>query len=319
MSDSASRLAHLLRSRLKIKQLAALCAFSEHGSLHRAATAQGMSQPAMSKVLKEIEDTIGAALFERNHSGLHTTPLGERVIFRARSILADLDQLAVELDVMKEGDRASLRIGIIPLLSFSLVANVIEKLSHKNGNYNFSIAVGSTDHLVSSLRSHNLDCVLARLPGKTETEDLDLRVLYLQKSCLVTSSKSVLKRHKGQLKLAELEGFQWVLPQQSTPTRKAVERIFLIAGRTPPTPVIECFDPRIIRLLLEGQPNLLAILPQEIARELAADGELIFFPIETEFSFPEICFIKLKRAHEDPALKKFTKAMELAISEMGKL
>lgn len=51
---------------------------------------------------------------------------------------------------------------------------------------------------------------------------------------------------------------------------------------------------------------------------LTADGELIFFPIGTEFSFPEICLIKLKRAHEDPALQKFTKAKELAISEIGR-
>jgi len=317
MTDSASRLSHVLRTRLKIRQLAALCAFSEHGSLHRAAAAQGLSQPAMSKILGEIEGAIGAALFERNHSGLRATPLGERVLFRARSILADLDQLAAELDVMKEGNRASLRLGVIPLFSFSLVAKVVEKLSTKEHNYNFNIAVGSTDQLVGSLRAHNLDCVLARLPGKTGTDDLDLRVLYVQKSCLVTSAKSRLKRHKGELKLAELEGYRWVLPQQSTPTRKAIERIFLLAGRTPPIPSVECFDPRIIARLLKNQTDLLAIIPREIAEELSSDSDLLVFPIETEFSFPEICLIKLKRAHEDPALKRFTKALEHTLREIN--
>lgn len=296
-----------------MRQLAVLSAIAEQGSLHRAAAAQGMSQPALSKIVKEIEDAIGAALFERSPTGLHPTRLGERLIFRARSLLADLDQLAFELAAIKEGYGSSLRVGIIQLLSPTLLANTIERLEREERRYAFQITVGSTDLLIGALRAHTLDCVLARFPGAAFADELDCRALYVQKSCLVTHAKGTLKGRRGPVALSDLNHCAWILPPHPTPTRKALDRMFLLADLAPPVPAFECFDPAAIGALLASRRDLVAILPQEIAEDLSTDGQLVFLPIEAKFSLPEICLIKLRSAREDPALTHFSAALGQAI------
>ncbi|HZP79793.1 MAG TPA: LysR family transcriptional regulator [Pseudolabrys sp.] len=313
MTSNASQLTHLLRTRLKMKQLAVLATIAQEGSLHRAAAAQGLSQPALSKMVKEIEDAIGAPLFERSPAGLQPTRFGERLIFRARALLADLDQLALELAAIKEGYGSSLRVGMIPLLSSTLLANAIERLEAEKKHYVFQISVGSTDLLIGALRAHTLDCVLARFPGATFADDLDCRALYAQRSCLVTHAEGLLKGRREPIALSGLTDCAWILPPHPTPTRKAIDRMFLLADITPPVPAFECFDPAVIGALLASRRDLVAILPQEIAEDLSADGQLMFFPVEAQFALPEICLIKLRGAREDPALAHFSAALAQAI------
>jgi len=318
MDSTVARLTHLLRARLKMKQLVVLCAIAEEGSLHRAAAAHGMSQPALSKMLKEIEDVVDAPLFEREHSGIRLTRFGERLIFRARALLSDLDQTAVELSAIKDGYEASLRIGMIPLLSPGLLVKAMSILEEDGKKYTFQITIGSADALIDALRARTLDCALARFPAAGSAEDLDCRKLYTQNPFLVAHPKGILGHHLGPIKLSELSGCSWILPPHPTPIRAAVDRIFLMARQTPPVPAIECFDPTIIRTLLAVRPDLIAIMPQEIAEDIFSKDNLIFFPMETSFKFPDVCLINLRRRQKDPALGHFISALARAIQVRAK-
>ena len=313
MDSTAARLTHLLRTRLKMKQLVVLCAIAEEGSLHRAAAAHGMSQPALSKMLKEIEDVVETPLFERERSGTRLTRFGERMIFRARVLLSDLDQTAVELGAIKDGYEGSLRIGMIPLLSPGLLVSAMSLLEEDGKKYTFQITIGSADALIDALRARNLDCALARLPAADSVEDLDCRKLYAQNPFLVAHQKGILGQHRGPIKVSEFGGCSWILPPHPTPIRKAVDRIFLQADLKPPVPAIECFDPTIIRNLLSVRQDLVAIMPQEIAEDVFSKDNLIFFPMETPFVFPDVCLINLRRRQKDPALGHFISALVRAM------
>ena len=84
MSWDAARLAN----RLKHRHLALLTNIAKHGSLTRVAAATGISQPAVTKALAELEDIFGAPLFLRSGRGLQATPLGELALLRARHMLS---------------------------------------------------------------------------------------------------------------------------------------------------------------------------------------------------------------------------------------
>jgi molybdate transport repressor ModE-like protein len=316
MSGSAERLTHLLRTRLKVKQLVVLSAIAEQGSIHRAAAAHGMSQPALSKIVKEIEDILEMPLFEREHSGIRLTHFGERLIFRARSLLTDLDQAAFELAAIKDGYRASLRVGVIPLLSPVLLVKAMNILQQGGKRYTFQISVGSADVLIDALRARKLDCALARSPTEP-IEDLHCRKLYEQTPFLVAHRESMLWSCRPPVRLFELAECSWILPPRPTPIRETVERIFLQAQLKPPVPAVECFDPTIIRALLEARHELIAILPKEITEDLASRNGLLISPIEEQVVFPDVCFISLGRMLEDPVLGHFVAALECAIEKGG--
>ena len=85
-----------IRARLKTRQLLLLVAMEEEGNIHRAAQMLNMTQPAASKLLKDLEDMLGVQLFDRLPRGMRPTWYGETMIRHARMALASLSQAAWE-------------------------------------------------------------------------------------------------------------------------------------------------------------------------------------------------------------------------------
>lgn len=99
MSRDAVRLAN----RLKHRHLMLLVNIDRHKSLTRVAAQTGISQPAVTKALAELEDIFGAPLFLRTGSGLQPTQLGNLALVRARHMLSDLDLWEREVEALQAG------------------------------------------------------------------------------------------------------------------------------------------------------------------------------------------------------------------------
>src|SRR6202042_182412 len=78
-----------VRARLKTRQLLLLAAMEEEGNVRRAADVLGMTQPAASRLLKELEDVLEVRLFDRTSHGMHATLYGEVMIRHARMVLSN--------------------------------------------------------------------------------------------------------------------------------------------------------------------------------------------------------------------------------------
>ena len=103
-----------LGNRLKPRHLRLLADIARLGSLTRVAAAAGISQPAVTKALAELEDIFGAPLFERTGRGLRPTPLGELALLRAGRMRHDLELWAREIASVHEGRSAHLQVGAVP-------------------------------------------------------------------------------------------------------------------------------------------------------------------------------------------------------------
>ena len=92
-----------IRARLKTRQLLLLVALAEEGNIHRAAQVLNMTQPAASKMLKELEEVLEVTLFERLPRGMQPTWYGESMIRHARMVLTNLNHAHDELSALKAG------------------------------------------------------------------------------------------------------------------------------------------------------------------------------------------------------------------------
>ncbi len=92
-----------IRARLKTRQLMLLTAICDEGNIHRAAEVLNMSQPAASKLLKDLEDMLGVSLFERQPRGMRPNWYGETMIRHARIALSSLREAGQEVDALKVG------------------------------------------------------------------------------------------------------------------------------------------------------------------------------------------------------------------------
>src|SRR3569832_363525 len=117
-------------TRLRPRDMELVLAIHEHKSTTPAARERGLTQPAASRALRDIEQLLRVHLFERDRSkGMSLTAAGELVLVRARALLADYRALAAELDAYRAGTGSRLRLGIIPFVSGPLIERLIAELT----------------------------------------------------------------------------------------------------------------------------------------------------------------------------------------------
>ncbi|MGY6273413.1 LysR family transcriptional regulator [Achromobacter denitrificans] len=290
MNWDAARLAN----RLKHRHLALLVDIARHGSLTRVAGAAGISQPAVTKALAEIEDIFGAPLFLRTGRGLQPTALGSLALVRARRMLSDLDLWAREVEALRAGRSAHLQVGVVPYVSSALMTAAISRLHQRHG-VTLSLHRATTDHLVPMLRQHELDCIISRSTPMAAHDDLIHRALYRQRPRLIAHGRLAQRLARRRPDWAAVVEMDWVLPAANTPTRQLIVEHFIREELSPPSPVLEAYSTDVIEGMLAMNETFVSVVPEEIARELCQRGKLGMVPWDFGWELPPINLIRRRR------------------------
>ncbi|MEN5345517.1 LysR substrate-binding domain-containing protein [Achromobacter mucicolens] len=301
MSRDAVRLAN----RLKHRHLMLLVNIDRHKSLTRVAAQTGISQPAVTKSLAELEDIFGAPLFLRTGSGLQPTQLGNLALVRARHMLSDLDLWEREVEALQAGRSAHLHVGVVPYVSSALLTAAISQLHQRHG-VTLSLHRATTDHLVPMLRQHELDCIISRATSTVMHEDLIHRVLYRQRPRLVAHGRLAQRLARRKPDWAAVAALDWVLPAANTPTRQLIVEHFIRAGLQPPSPVLEAYSTDVIEGILSQNESSISVVPEDIARELCQRGRLGMVPWDFGWELPPINLIRRKREQALTAESQFS-------------
>lgn len=147
-----------------LRQLRYFQALAQHGHFGHAAEHCAISQPAMSVQIRELEENLGAPLFERTARRVRLTPLGEALEVRVRDILravGDLGDLA-RAEAGKVPDR--LRIGIIPTVAPYLLPKMVQRLTRLNPALDLHVRETQTNGLLEELGQGRLDAAVVALP-----------------------------------------------------------------------------------------------------------------------------------------------------------
>lgn len=284
-----------LGNRLKPRHLRLLADIARLGSLTRVAAAAGISQPAVTKALAELEDIFGAPLFERTGRGLRPTPLGELALLRAGRMRHDLELWAREIASVHEGRSAHLQVGAVPYVSATLLSTAASGLYRRHGA-TLTLHRATTDQLVPMLRGHELDCVISRATSTLVADDLTHHVLYRQRPCLVAHVASARRLARRKSDWAAVAGMDWVLPASGTPTRRLIAEHFIHAGLRAPAPVLEAYSTDVIEGMLAADEALVSVLPDDIAAEVCQHGKLGRVPWDFGWELPPINLIRRREA-----------------------
>jgi LysR family hydrogen peroxide-inducible transcriptional activator len=149
---------------LTLKQLRYFEAVANHGHFGRAADVCSISQPAISVQIKELEEILGAALFERSPRQIRLTAFGEEFEGRAREILKAVDDLSDMGRASRESLVGKLRLGIIPTIAPYLLPRIIGNLSQSHAGLDLHIRETMTEKLIAELVAGRLDTAIVALP-----------------------------------------------------------------------------------------------------------------------------------------------------------
>ncbi|MFN4142417.1 hydrogen peroxide-inducible genes activator [Aestuariivirga sp.] len=139
-------------------------ALSQHGHFGRAAEACGISQPALSIQMKELEDIVGSPLLERSARQVRLTGVGEVFLLRARDILRAVDELASLARTASEELTGRVRVGLIPTVAPYLLPRVIRALAARFPDLDLRVREAVTQKLVNDLGEGRLDMAIVALP-----------------------------------------------------------------------------------------------------------------------------------------------------------
>jgi len=158
-----------------LKQLQYLVALKDHGHFGRAAESCYVTQSTLSAGIRELETLIGVVLVERTRRVVRFTPLGERIVEKARRVLREADELG---DLARAAGRplsGEMRMSVIPTIAPFLLPRILPKLRRDYPDLKLYLREETSGQACEGLHHGRTDCVLLALPyacGDVETAPL---------------------------------------------------------------------------------------------------------------------------------------------------
>lgn len=269
-----------IRSRLKTRHLVLLDELGGHHSILHAAIAAHMTQPAASKMLSELEQQLGAQLFERLPRGVTPTPFGEIMIRRARAALAEMNLAHQEVMNLMSGLNGRVAVGTVLTPATDLLPSAVLLLKNSYPKLHVAIEVDASKSLLARLRSGQLEMMVGRILDPEASGELNFEPLNDEPHCIfVRAGHPLLGRDP--LRLDDLAKAGWILPAQGSILRDRLTALFLSAGLALPEQTIETTSLPLITQLL-AQSDMVVALPRAVVRTYIENRLLVALPIALE-------------------------------------
>jgi DNA-binding transcriptional LysR family regulator len=225
--------------RLKLRQLNALLAVIEHGSMARAAQSLSVSQPVVSKAIADLEQTLGVKLLDRGTRGVEPTFYGRAFAKRSTVVFDELRTSVTELEHLADPTSGDLRIGSTEAMGTGLLPVIIDRISRRYPRINFDVVLAQPWALQErELRGRRIDLFIGqRVMSQADAEDLEVTVLYRERLNVVSAKMHPLARRR-KIALADLLDERWCLPPPSHPVGALVFEAFRRSGLRPPNSVV---------------------------------------------------------------------------------
>ena len=271
--------------RLRLKHLEHLTILAKAGNLSDTARLTHSTQSGLSRWLKELEEDVGAPLFERHARGLKANMLGELLIGHAKRITSEIERAQHNLDALQQGIDRIISIGTSPASSASFVPHTIKAFLNIYPKIRVEIHESTMDSLLKELETGKLDVVVGRFDNYQPQPNLRNEILYSEKLCLIARKEHPLDGIKS-VAWETLCKYDWIVWPHGAPIRTKLDIALARAGRKPPPYRIESSS-QVSSLWLLSHSDMVSISSEHVARYFINQGliSMLDFEIEVE-SFP---------------------------------
>jgi DNA-binding transcriptional LysR family regulator len=265
------------RGRLKTRHIVLLVHLDEQRSVLRAARACHMTQPGASKLLSELEESLGVQLFRRLPRGVEPTSYGEVMTRHARSALAEMDRAQEEIAALRSGLTGEVAIGAVVNPGMNVVPAAVVSLKARHPRVLVRIEIDNSDVLVRRLLKGELDIAVARVPGFHDAGELSFEPLAGETHRVIARPAHPLAARR-RLQLSDLVEQPWVLPPSGSLLREKLDSLFAHRGFGPPRNVVETASLPVITSLLQ-RADVVSALQAETVDPHCKAGLLTVLPI----------------------------------------
>jgi len=208
---------------MTLVQLRHLLSLAQTGSFSRSAEALFLTQPALSRSIRALEDELGQAVFDRVGRRSELTPFGREVVARARLLVGAADDLHDSAAQVARGDAGSLRIGLGSGPGALLMTPMLMHMARHHPRLRLDIARGSTELLERGLRERTIDALVVDARSLAPAPDVRVSDSYEMRGAFLCRRGHPLLRRRGGLSFDRLRAY----PMASTPLSDEVARVLV--------------------------------------------------------------------------------------------
>ena len=251
---------------------------AEEKNISRASARLNISQPAVSRQIRDLEEELGVALFKRERNGLRLTDAGESALVHARELLRGAIRMAEAMKAFTEHSKKNLRLGFIPTALPGFLADGLREFNKQQKHVCVQIREMTQQQQEKALRDGQLDLALLGHPCPKLRKEFRIEPIHKTPLAAVLPDHHVLALRKS-IDLAELDGESFVsLHEKNFPGRpELMTDLGERAGFT-----------LNVRFRAEGFPELLGLV--------ASGAGVAILPADVDqLPHPRVVFVKLKR------------------------
>jgi len=265
--------------RIKFRHIEAFVAIARAKRLKRAAEQLNLTQPAISKTLKDLEDIMGVILMDRDRSGVRLTPEGQVFLQYAEQSTAALQQGINSIATLSEAGGAVLKIGVLPSVAAQVLPLAIQKFRQVSPKTVLHVDEGGHGHLTDRLRSGELDLVMGRLGVPESMKGLTFGALYAETIVAVVAPDHP---RRDATRLEQLAGDLIIYPPDTAAIRPLLARLMLSRGVALFGDRIECVSGALGRAMTLGPLQTVWFISRGVVADDLNTGRLVALDIDMD-------------------------------------
>lgn len=264
--------------RIKFRHLQAFVGIARAKSLKRAAEQLNLTQPAISKTLKDLEGILDVSLMDRGRAGVKLTAEGDVLLQFAEQSLAALQSGLTSIKTIGTVDGPILTIGSLPSVSSGLLPKALMKFRSMSPESVVQVVEGPHDYLTDRLRAGELELVIGRLGMPESMTGLSFTQLYSEDVAIVTAPNHPLAKAT---QLEQLQGFPVVYPPHNSAIRPLVARMMIASGLPLFADRIESSSAALGKAMALGSSHAIWFISRGVVDADLAAGNLVALDIAT--------------------------------------
>lgn len=297
---------------IESRRLRHFLAVFELGSIGQAADKLLLTQPALSKSLRGLEEELGVRLFDRTPVGVVATVFGEALAMHAKAIEAQLRSAEAAIGALRGAAAGHVKVGIGPSVAPGLLPAATVALQRLHPGIDLTVIEGLVDDLLPQLRRGQLDVVVGSWPRvadadfSTEVIVVDTLEVFVRAGHPLTAL--------GPQPLGALLVWPWALPPATQKWRQQFDALFIEQGLSPPRPTVTSNSASYLKALMRLGDHL-SYLPAQLVGA-GSDG-LVALPVDAPRLTPEISMTFRERALLRAPVAELVQVLRAAGAEQG--
>jgi LysR family pca operon transcriptional activator len=293
-------------NRIKQRHLVCLLEVAQTASITKAAEILHVSQPAVSKTIRELEEIVGVKLTGRDGARVILTKQGRMFCDYAEASVTALREGYHAINDSEVHRRIDLAIGALPSVASYIMPATVRKLTEIM-DVRIRIITGPNYHMLEQLRLGDIDIVVGFLPDVNTITDLQFEHLYAETIIFAVRPGHPLLGQKG-AEMATWGRFPFILPAAASSIRNSVERMMISAGIEMKISPIESFSTDFSRHYVATSDAVWVVSHGTVHDDIVA-GRLVELPTREQVSSESIGVITRASSPLSPAAKKFLSLM----------